>query len=315
LYQGSLSLHYFGNDTTTGSTPPFDAYVFTALPLGAHCNPAMPGGMACNPTATLQVGAPLTGNGTATLGGGSPASIMLPSGQLGRITSGSFPLHYAGLTYSKTYANLLNAAGSFQPGGGPGSVSHSFSSGLRAKISPGEKQFGGVMRLLKGAPAGGLGAKLKSKFGLYNYYIYNIQSWGVTVVGANSSGGSPAYGFVTASFYPTWHPTSPGLYTGVVEGWPWTTGMVTVTAISDYSTPPPLNFPEHLVRTGYDNRTSQGAGTIQLVTPHLTDWITSDLQYAAIGVLRLEFAPEPPSGLILLAGAGLLGALYRRRTR
>jgi hypothetical protein len=91
--------------------------------------------------------------------------------------------------------------------------------------------------------------------------------------------------------------------------------MVTVTAISDYSTPPPLNFPEHLVRTGYDNRTSQGVGTIQLVTPHLTDWITSDLQSAAIGVLRLEFAPEPPSVLILLAGAGLLGALYRRRAR
>ena len=35
----------------------------------------------------------------------------------------------------------------------------------------------------------------------------------------------------------------------------------------------------------------------------------------AIGVLRLEFVPEPPSGLIILAGAGLLGALYQRRTR
>ena len=87
------------------------------------------------------------------------------------------------------------------------------------------------------------------------------------------------------------------------------------TLFLNYLAPPPLDFPEHLVRTGYDNRTSQGVGTIQLVTPHLTNWVTSDFQFAAIGVLRLEFAPEPPSGLLLLAGAGLLGALYRRRAR
>ena len=42
LYQGSLSLHHFGNDTTTATTPPYDAYVFTALPLGTRCNPARP---------------------------------------------------------------------------------------------------------------------------------------------------------------------------------------------------------------------------------------------------------------------------------
>ena len=56
MYQGSLSLHFFGNDTTNLPTPPFSAYVFVALPLGAHCNPYL----ACT-TATLQKGASLTG--------------------------------------------------------------------------------------------------------------------------------------------------------------------------------------------------------------------------------------------------------------
>jgi hypothetical protein len=170
---------------------------------------------------------------------------MLPSGQLGRITSGSFPIHYTALTYSKTYANLLNAMGSFQPGGGPGSVNYLVRSGLGAKISPGENQFGGVMRLLKGAPTGGLGARFFwFDSTISTYYISKTPSWGVTLVGATSNGGNPAYGFVD-----------------------W-----------EFDAPP-------------------------------------GIQHGAIGVLRLKFVPEPQSGLVLFAGAGLLSALYRRRAR
>ena len=309
MYQGILSLHFFGNDATTGVTPPFDSYVFTAVPLGANCNPAA-GGMTCSPTATLQVGAPLTGSGTTSGGAGSPASIMFPSGQLGRITSGSLPPLYPSALYVKTYANLANAAGSFQAGGGPGSVIYSFggpSSGVR--ITPGKNQFGGVMRLLKGGASGGWGTKgLLPYYG--KYWVSNFPTWGVTIVGATSFSGYPALGTAMGSGYYVTTPSVMYYYRGYVQGWPWTTGSVRVNAYRDwvYS---PTYFPEQLARAGYDNRTPNGGGTIQLVTPHTAHW--ARVQYGAIAVLRLKFAPEPTGLPLLVAGMVLLGALYRRR--
>jgi hypothetical protein len=75
-------------------------------------------------------------------------------------------------------------------------------------------------------------------------------------------------------------------------------------------------FPERLIRAGYDNRSPNGGGTIQLVTPHLTSWgALPALQMGAIGVLRLKFVPEPSGLLLLLSGAAMLGVLYRRRVR
>ena len=185
LYSGSLSLHYFGNDTETRAIPPFDARVFTALPLGARCNPAMPGGMTCDPTATLQVGAPLAGSGTALVGSGSPASIMLPASQLARITSGSLPPRYASQIYQKTYANLANAAGNFKSGGGPGSVSFASGPTTGIRIFRGKNQFGGVMRLIKGTASGGLATKVRYSYGGKGY-VGNFPTWGVTEFGSTS---------------------------------------------------------------------------------------------------------------------------------
>ncbi len=311
MYQGSLSLHSFGNDTTAYVTPPFNAYVFTALPLGAHCNPAVAGGMTCA-TATLQMGAPLTGSGTALVGRGSPASIMLSSNQLGRITSGSFPQQYASVIYHKTYANLANAKGNLKPGGGPGNLTYLATPGLGARIFAGKNQFGGVMRLLSGAPSGGLGTKVRYTFSS-SAYVGSFPTLGATLVGATSNGGFPAAGTVTGTVTHTTNSSFMSYVTAMVMGWPWTTGKVNVYAFGDYLAYSSL-FPEFLSRSGYDNRTSQGGGTIQLVTPHLINW-QGILQSGAIGVLRLKFVPEPPSGLVLLVGAGLLGVLYRRRNR
>ena len=72
-------------------------------------------------------------------------------------------------------------------------------------------------------------------------------------------------------------------------------------------------FPTKLVRSGYDNRTPDGAGTIQMVTPHLTHWATTGAHWGDIAVLRLQFAPEPESWLLLVAGAGALAVLRRVR--
>ena len=313
MYQGSLSLHFFGNDETTGATPPFNSYVFTALPLGTHCNPALYGGMTCNPTATVQVGAPLTGSGTAMLGTGVPPRFGFPRSGLGRSTDGSVYPRYG--TYTKTYANLVNEVGYFLPGGGPGAVTYTVTPSFGVKIvpTPGKNQFGGVMRLLKGAPSGGLGSKVN--YG--NGFIGNFPTLGVTLVGATSMGGSPMVGFVTGTITHSTMTSVMSHPSASVRGWPWTTGMVRVFAYGDNLAYPYYYFPEYLSRTGYDNRTSQGGGTIQLVTPHLINWLSPTVifQQGAIAVLRLQFVPEPSIGFALLAGAGLLGVLYRRRAR
>jgi hypothetical protein len=233
---------------------------------------------------------------------------MLSASQLGRITSGSLWPQYFSQIYRKTYVNLANANGSFGSGEGPGNLSYLNVLGLGARIFAGKNQFGGVMRLLSGAPSGGLGTKTRFTSAL-SAYVGNFPTLGATLVGATSSGGYPATGTVTGTITHTMSPGFMSYVTGMVMGWPWTTGRVNVYASGDY----PF-FPEYLYRSGYDNRTSQGGGTIQLVTPHLINWQGS-LQFGAIGVLRLEFVPEPSSGLVLLAGSGLLSVLYRRRKR
>jgi len=312
LYSGSLSLHYFANDTSTGSTSPFDARVFVALPLGAHCNPAVSGGKACDPSATLQVGVPLTGSGSALVGSSSPASIMLPPYQLARITSGSLPPRYASQLYQKTYANLANAAANFRAGSGPGAVDSVFGPETRVRISPGKNQFGGLMNLLAGTPSGALGTKGKYSVSGYGYLL-NFPTWGVIAFGATSN--PYAYPVQLQGTSSSTMGGSVLTITGTARGWRWTTGMVSVSAAGDYALYS-SEFPERLVRTGYDNRTAGGGGTIQLVTPHLTSWgAPPDINTGEIGVLRLQFVPEPSGLLLLLAGAGmLLGLMYRRST-
>jgi hypothetical protein len=309
LYEGSLILHYFGNDMTSGSIPPFDDYVFTALPLGARCNPAISGGMTCDPAATLQVGAPLTGSAEALVGSGSPASIVLLPYQLARITSGSLPPRYASQVYQNTYANVANAFGSFGPGEGPGSADRTFGPTTGVRISRGKNQFGGVMRLLRGSASGALGTKAR-----YSYdgkgYVGNFPSWGVSAFGATNGPGGYT-GFITGTYHSTINSNVVTAY-GNAYGWRWTTGTVSVYASGDHNLNPSL-FPEHLMRAGYDNRSPNGGGTIQLVTPHLTSWgVLPSLQMGAIGVLRLKFVPEPRGLLLLLSGSVMLGLLHRR---
>jgi hypothetical protein len=258
------------------------------------------------------MGAPLTGSGTAMLGTGAPPRIGFPRSGLGRIASGSLFPKYG--IYTKTYANLVNEVGYFLPGGGPGAVTYTVTPSFGVKIvpTPGKNQFGGVMRLLKGAPSGGLGSKVN--YG--NGFIGNFPTLGVTLVGATSMGGSPMVGFVTGTISHSTMTSVMSYPSASVRGWPWTTGMVRVFAYGDFASSTYF-FPEDLSRTGYDNRTSQGGGTIQLVTPHLINWLSPTVifQQGSIAVLRLQFVPEPSIGFALLAGAGLLGVLYRRRAR
>jgi hypothetical protein len=96
-------------------------------------------------------------------------------------------------------------------------------------------------------------------------------------------------------------------------GLPWTTGMVSITATGG-------PFPTLFQRTGYDNRTAKGLGTIQLVAPQLVRWdfpdrdAPWDRHTGAIGILRIKFVPEPSGWVVLVAGIGILALLYRRRS-
>ena len=321
LYTGSLSIHYFGIDG--GGAGGSD--IFTARPLGAFCNPAVSGGTTCDPSATLQVGAPLTGAGTASVTGSSPASIVLPPLQLDRITSGSLPLRYGGDGYIDTHASIANASGAFGAGGGPGYYVGSFPlvslGGTWVAISPGENQFGGVMRLLKGAPSGGLGSRgiYSAPSPPYPFFLeFSVPTRGVTLLGGRTSEGLalPTTDTLTSiSYYKgVGYPGTTFANEFIVVGWPWTTGTVTVSAFGDSLYWSAL-WGTELRRSGYDNRTPHGAGTIQLVAPHLTVWKSILRREGEVGVLRLQFAPEPGSLVLLLAGASLLVVLYRWRAR
>ena len=38
MYTGSLVIHAFGNDTTTGSVPPYDMFTYFGIPLTEQCD-------------------------------------------------------------------------------------------------------------------------------------------------------------------------------------------------------------------------------------------------------------------------------------
>jgi hypothetical protein len=94
--------------------------------------------------------------------------------------------------------------------------------------------------------------------------------------------------------------------TATISVFPWTTGMVEVTATGGPQS-------TMLNRTGYDNRTPAGVGNIQLVSPALTRWqnLHSDYYTGSIATLKLELVPEPEAWLMLVSGIGALTILCR----
>jgi len=219
--------------------------------------------------------------------------------------------------YEYSYATLRNSAGSFGPGQGffstgaaPSTLSIPYIKGgtvAKVAVRAGANRFGGVMRLL---------GQITSK----NCYFRN---GGCSLVALNprydAIGASPAGtagGVVTdpqSVIYSAVGYHTNLMQTSVVmaygDRFPWTTGTVTVTATG--------RGPHKTViqRKGYDNRTSGGVGTVQLVSPALTHWLQPAANYdtGGVAVLRLRFLPEPGSAVLMVAGLSLLGVLYRWR--
>ncbi len=131
--------------------------------------------------------------------------------------------------------------------------------------------------------------------------------------GAQTSMGEVTRGltYTAMTLRPYYYPGTPGKFdysprTVTVSVFPWTTGTAQVTAL----TGPQVTV---LERAGYDNRTPNGAGTIQMVSPMLARWTNSfgDFHTGSIGVLKLQFVPEPGAWSMLAAGSAALGLLYR----
>jgi hypothetical protein len=350
MYTGELIVHMRGSDAAGN---------FIAVPLGAHCNtrayhahetatlrgfsvviPKFGGQIpvidtntdsvpdvatGCAP-ASLQAGLPLTGGGAAATTGTTttsrtaknPRAFTLPKSNLSRMTSGAsflettwlpLPLGTPLLHWEIEYADLKNDAGGFSNGGGPGSftVSHT----AKVRVTAGPNRFGGTMRLLGEYYTNrGLATISKSS---------GATPWNLQYIGA---GAETAMGKVTggrqysAMISRKWLNLASYGYsarTATISAFPWTTGMVEVTA----SGGPQATI---LKRTGYDNRTPGGEGTIQMVSPALTRWKHpfSDYYTGSIATLKLTFVPEPTALLMLVPGIGALAILKRvsdRRAR
>jgi len=314
FYKGSLILHTRANDQVVGTGFPFSQKFFIARPLGARCNPAN-GGLSCG-TETLQKGAPLVGSGTVDLYRGlSPPGFALPASALRATAMGSLP-QYTPYDYVSTYAtnaHNYHRRGGFGPGFGPGKRTITFlgndGPGARVTISPGAHQFGGTMRIL-----GAMGAKRTHIYRNKKFIGTGFASFGVLgdectltcyVTGAQSNFQSLRYQTAMGKA------TTADITT---LGLPWTTGMVSITATDG-------PFPTLFRRTGYDNRTAMGLGTIQLVAPQLTQWKFPnrsepwDRHTGVIGILRIKFIPEPSGMAMFVAGAVLIRLFYRLRAR
>jgi len=322
MFQASFIMHAFGNDTTTGASSPFNAYVFTAMPLGRSCQSTTPtsGNGSPNPhycsPAILQQGKSATGSGTLGVGSGALATVALPYSAFGIATTGFLPVYYHYAFQSHTYATFANVAGRFFTGGGPAAgFGQQVKTGMGQTtgtwiINEGKNGFGGALGLL-----GKLGASVKyplaGKVGTYE----GKGSWAMipqlgrqpyaTPIGWDKQGKTTAWQNpyqITNSYINNQNGNISSLQLRG-SGTPWTTGSVTVYALAGY-------FQTILHRGGHDTNTTGGARNIQLVTPALTHWIGPGYQTHTghIGILTL-LVPEPARAALLAAGLCALLAL------
>ncbi len=357
MYSGSLIIHAFGNDTSTGSTFPYSKAIVTGIPLAGNCNtapyhthetitlPTYP--TSASPTqaivftipkyggaipdidtngdmipdvvsgcqaATLAEGDPLTGSGSNLTTGMistvrtslNPRGFTLPKSALAKVASGSAAV-YSPFLFSLHYGDLKNEAGVFGKNLGDGTIPTITrgSGAVRASVrqTAGKNKFGGVMRLL-GTYSSHEGYFYNGSISVARYtwlfnYLGDAEPQGTSV-------GVVTGGHVVSASRPDHdHYANPHTQNYVyAEVFKWTTGIVRVTATGF--------FPTVLERNGFDNRTGRGAGQVQMVSPMLTHWVgAGETRSSSIGVMKLTFAPEPEQGMVLGAGAAVLGLLFR----
>jgi hypothetical protein len=291
----------------------------------------------------VQAGHPVEGTGTLTetasgfqfpAAGTPPTPIKNQPGMFRTIsgTWGNIPPYL----YSYTYAELKNDAGDFCAGKGffsqqavPNTLSFKNYQGgggggkavATVKVNRGSNSFGGVMRLLGtfntkvcyfNATAGGCGLG-------YNTWQYQSIGAAGQKNALTPQGGPGPSSIVTRSYtksntfmYFQTALNTYSTYTIVGQRWPWTTGTVTVSATGRGP------HDTYHRREGFDNRDGSGIGTVQLVSPILTQWLgaTPNTQFetGGVAIMQIQFIPEPRVLLGLLSGLSLLAVLYRRQS-
>jgi hypothetical protein len=288
----------------------------------------------CGPT-SLHAGLPLTGGGTLATTGNTtsrtvndPRGFSIPASDLSRMTSGAsflqtilsgkasswlpLPAGNPRFNFEIEYADLRNASGGFSNAGGPGSftVAHGSKSSARVLVKAGKNQFGGTMRLMGQYHTNrGLETGVTTSVGATPWNLQYIGAGASTVNGVVTGGLTYTTMIMRSYHYPGKFGYTPR--SGTISVFPWTTGMAEVTANSA----PPNGAPQATIlkRTGYDNRTPAGVGSIQLVSPVLARWKnpSGDYYTGSIATMKLNFVPEPKAWLMLAAGMGTLALLYR----
>jgi len=294
-----------GGGFATAYIPPFD-------PLRGQAQNGNPVAGQGNATTTGTSGAPGTGFNLPVAYGYTRGPGMHFEGE------GSFTGDPPYL-YSYTYAQLKNDAGSFGAGQGffstaatPSTLQFKNKAGgtwvATATVNRGTNRFGGVMKLLGSYTtkvcyfyAGGCGL--------------GYGTWAYEHIGA---AGSKSGGVVTSSwttnFSFTYYNTALGTtakYDIVAQRFPWTTGTVTVNATARGA------HKTFAQRKGFDNR-SNGIGTVQLVSPILTQWLAHaanapQFETGGVAVMQINFLPEPGGIASLVAGLSMLLVLHRYR--
>jgi hypothetical protein len=301
--------------TLTVTIPEFGGQVL-AIDTNSDSIPDVASG--CAP-ASLQAGLPLTGGGNLSTTGSTsttrtasnPRGFTIPQSGISRVTLGaSFPEStwlpltnaYPWFHFEIEDADLRNDSGGFSSGGGIGSftVSH----GARVHVEAGKNQFGGTMRLLGQYHTNRGIESITTSVGATPWNLQYIGAGAATGMGGKVTGRK--YSTMISRAYQNYGPLGFSARTATISVFPWTTGMVEVTATGG----PQATM---LERAGYDNRTPGGAGNIQLVSPALTRWQNahSDYYTGSIATLKLSFIPEPNGLLMLVAGIGVLAILYR----
>jgi len=330
MFSASFIMHAWGNDVTSGTAPPYTAAEFTGAPLGQDCQyatpykatPTHPKSYRYCPESVMEAGAPAVGpraggpSMISTTATGVGGKIIMPQSAFGITTTGFLPTYYPYLQ-SNTYATFVNDAGSFFAGGGPGNMTK-VGKGQQAGtwiINQGPNQFGGAMGLLGkyGAIAKYVVPGIAGTYegtGTWNVIVAMGRCFECTPVSFTAMGKASNWlnPFDKTQAYINNINGKASTLAARGTGTLWTTGSVTQYAAGVYTTV--------LHRAGFDTVTSGGVRNIQLVTPTLTHWIGPGYQThtAQIGILTLQ-VPEPGAMLLLAAGAGVLGLLYRASRR
>jgi hypothetical protein len=250
----------------------------------------------------------LPSGNSASVSGSGPAAVAIGSNHVTLQTSlyDTSPPTSWNVTFASTRFAGGHAAGNIFGGGAPGSTS-SFTLAsvpygrLGARFSGAPAKFGGTLHLI---------GAWKARYSTIQPSTSPSFELPLSPIGGSFAGTAKA------------QRTYPGgtVVTHTVWGFPWTTGKVVASApepsgFGDYS------FPyTYRSATGSDQRTPQGAGNIQLVTPFVVRHRESGnplgfYHQAGVAILSLRFAPEPSTGLQLVAGLAALAGLYRHSRR